>query len=215
MKIKEKQKPRFKTGFFAVKTKICGITSVQDAKMVSFFPVDFIGLNFVKRSKRKINVKTAKEIIKSIRKSITPVLIFENENIKNVLEICKKTKVKIVQLHGNESKDYCKKLRREKIKIIKALSSRMKTYENVCDYLLIDSQNKKNQMGGTGKKANWTIARKIISKSKLPVFLAGGINPNNVKAAIKEVKPYGIDVNSGIERSIGKKDCDLLKKLFI
>ena len=201
--------------------KICGVTSVNDAKMVSKFPIDFIGLNFVKRSKRRINLNLAKKIVKVLRKEIKPVLIFENENINNVFKTARLLRVSYIQLHGIETPEYCRKLKGKNLKIIKALPARRSvacyapaTYETVCDYLLIDSQNKKNQLGGTGKKADWKIARKIVLKSKIPVFLAGGLNPNNIKDAIKQVKPYGIDVNSGVETHVGKKDRKKIEKLF-
>ncbi len=202
--------------------KICGITSSRDAEMLSKFLIHAIGLNFIKRSKRKITKTIAEKILKKLPVSIEPILILEDENIENVLALCKSLKLNTVQLHGLESIEYCKELKNKKkdIKIIKALKaeketlSSMKSYEKVCDFILLDSSNHKKQMGGTGKTVNWGIAKEIVKKSKLPVILAGGLNPKNIKEAIKKVKPYGLDINSGVELSPGKKDEKLIETLF-
>ena len=202
--------------------KICGITSVKDALMLSDFPISIIGLNFIERSKRKIDLSTAKKIIKELPISIGAVLVLEDKKIKTVIDLCNSLSTSNVQLHGNESPEYCKELKSKKknIKIIKALKAEKETieklnsYEKVCDFILLDSANSKNQMGGTGKPADWKIARKIVKKSKLPVILAGGLNPENIKEAIKKVKPYAIDVNSGIESRVGKKNKGLIENLF-
>lgn len=205
-----------------IKIKICGITSVADAKIISNFDVHAIGLNFIKRSKRKIDLKTAKDITKELPVFIGTVLVLENESIKDVLELCNSLSTNNIQLHGNESPEYCKELKFKKrdIKIIKALKAEeetlkvLKEYEKVCDFILLDSANSKNQMGGTGKIADWKIAKKIVEKSKLPIILAGGLNPGNIEDAIKEVKPFAIDVNSGVESKPGKKDEKLIEELF-
>lgn len=204
------------------KIKICGITSPSDAKMLSEFGIHAIGLNFIARSKRKIDIKTAKEILNELPIFIGTVLVLEDLDIKEVIGLCESLSIYNVQLHGNETPEYCKKLksRNPEIKIIKALKSeketltRLKDYEKVCDFILLDSANSKDQMGGTGKTADWKIARQIVEKSKLPVILAGGLNPKNIQDAIKEVKPFAIDINSGVEKSPGKKDKELLKVFF-
>ena len=206
-----------------VKVKVCGITCRRNFKGISNFPIDFIGINLVTRSKRKVTKEKAKKIIASLPRSIKPVLILENENAYKVLESCKPLKVHYIQLHGEESPEYCKELKNKKLKIIKALPAnkltltKLKSYKGACDYILIDSQNE-NKMGGTGKIANWKIARKIVLEARkynLPVFLAGGLNPENIASAIKQVKPYGVDVNSGVESSVGKKDKNKLTNLFL
>ena len=205
-----------------VRVKICGITSVYDARMVSSFPIHAIGLNFVKRSKRKINLRTAREILDKIPPLVEPVLIFQNEKISEVLFICDSLGVKAIQLHGEEPVSYCSDIKRfdKTIKIIKALptkeasTSLLNAYKRVCDCFLLDSCGKDDLMGGTGKRSDWNIAQEIVSKTRLPVILAGGLNPYNVNSAIKRVKPYGIDVNSGVESRIGKKDKSMMERLF-
>lgn len=206
----------------SVKIKICGVTSVIDARIISEFNIHAIGLNFIERSKRKVDLKAAKEIIKELPIFIGTVLILEDAKIKDVISLCNSLSTNNVQLHGNESPEYCKELKNKKkdIKIIKALKAEeetikdLKEYEKVCDFILLDSANSKKQMGGTGKIADWKVAKKIVEKSKLPIILAGGLNPENIEDAIKKVNPFAIDINSGVESKPGKKDKKLIEKLL-
>ena len=205
-----------------VKIKICSITSVYDARMVSSFPIHAIGLNFVKRSKRKISIKVAREILDKLPPLVEPVLIFENEKISEVIYIADILGIKTIQLHGQEPVSYCYDLKRfeKNLQIIKALptkeasASQLNAYKRFCDCFLLDSYSKNETMGGTGKASDWNIAQEIVSKSRLPIILAGGLTPDNINNAIKRVKPFGIDVNSGVESRIGKKDKSMMEKLF-
>lgn len=205
-----------------IRIKVCGITSVYDARMVSSFPIHAIGLNFVKRSPRRINIKTAKEIIDRLPPLVRPVLIFEDEKISKVMYLCDSLSINVVQLHGTEPVSYCKDLKKfnKSLKIIKAFPtkeasvSQLNAYKRSCDCFLLDSFDRKHFMGGIGKPSDWTIAQEIVSKSRLPVILAGGLNPYNIHSAVKRVKPYGIDINSGIESRIGKKDRSMMERLF-
>jgi phosphoribosylanthranilate isomerase len=205
-----------------IRIKICGITSVYDARLVASFPIHAVGLNFVKRSPRRINARTAKEIIDKLPPFISPILVFEDEKISKVMYLCNSLSVNIVQLHGLEAVSYCHDLKKfnKGLKIIKTLptkeasSSQLNAYKRVCDAFLLDSYDRKDKMGGTGRPSDWAIAQEIVSKSKVPIMLAGGLNPYNVNSAIKRVKPYGIDINSGVEVRVGKKDRSLMEKLF-
>ena len=205
-----------------IKIKICGITSVYDARMVSQFPIHAIGLNFVKRSKRRISLKTGREILDKLPPLIEPVLVFEDEKLSEVIYTAATLGVKTLQLHGTETVSYCHDLKRfnKHLKIIKALPTKeasvtqLNAYKKVCDCFLLDSFDRKNQMGGTSKPSDWNIAQEIVSKTRLPVMLAGGLNPYNVNSAIKRVKPFGIDINSGVESRIGKKDKSMIERLF-
>ena len=203
--------------------KICGITSVYDARMVSSFPIHALGLNFVKRSPRRINQRTAKEIIEKLSPFVRPVLIFEDEKLSEVMYLSDTLSINVVQLHGKEPVSYCHDLKRfnKSIKIIKAFPtkessiSELNAYKRVCDCFLLDSYDRNDKMGGTGKPSDWTIAQEIVSKLRIPVIIAGGLNPYNVNTVIKRVKPYGIDLNSGIESRVGKKDKSMMEKLFV
>ena len=197
--------------------KICGITCRRNLKSFIDLPFNFIGLNFVERSKRRIKKDKAKKIIQSLPKRIIPVLIFEDENTETVLRLLKELNVNYIQLHGKESVKYCAdlKMKNKRIKIIKVFPSTIDTlkelagYKKYVDYYLIDSSDSNGKMGGTGKKANWDMAKKIVQQShklKKKVFLAGGLNPENIKEAIKKVNPDFLDLNSGVENNPGKKD---------
>lgn len=206
----------------SIKIKICGITSVYDARMVSSFPIHAIGLNFVKRSLRRVSLRTAKEIIDKLPPLVEVVLIFEDEKLSEVMYLCNSLGISTVQLHGLEPVSYCNDLKRfnKRLKIIKAFptketsASMLNVYKRACDCFLLDSFDRKGQMGGTGKPSDWNIAQEIVSKTRSPVILAGGLNPDNISSAIKRVKPYGIDLNSGVESRIGKKDKSMMEKLF-
>lgn len=205
-----------------IRIKICGITSIYDARMVCSFPIHAIGLNFIRRSQRKINLRTAREILDKLPPLVEPVLIFEDEKLSEVMYISDSLGVLTVQLHGLEPVSYCSDLKRfnKRLKIIKtfptkeASASLLNAYKRACDCFLLDSYDRKGQMGGTGKPSDWSIAQDIVSKSRLPILLAGGLNPYNINSAIKRVKPFGIDLNSGVESRIGKKDKSMMEKLF-
>lgn len=205
-----------------IKIKICGITSVYDARLVCSFPIHAIGLNFVKRSRRKIGINTAKDIIDKLPPFIEPVLIFENEKISEVMYLTSLLAITTIQLHGEETVSYCHDIKRfnKYLKIIKAFPtkeasvSQINAYRKVCDGFLLDSFDRKGQMGGSGRPSDWQVASDIVSKCKAPIILAGGITPDNVNGAIKRVQPFGIDVNSGVESRVGKKDKSMMEKLF-
>ena len=205
-----------------VKIKICGITSIYDARLVCSFPIHAIGLNFVKKSKRKISLKTASEIINKLPPLVEPVLVFQEEKISEILFICHYLGVNTVQLHGNETVSYCQDLKRfnKSIRVIKALPTKeasvglLNAYKKVCDSFLLDSYDRKGVMGGTGRPSDWSVAQEIVSKSRLPIILAGGLSPDNIYKAVTRVKPYAIDLNSGVESRVGKKDKNMMEKLF-
>ena len=205
-----------------IRIKVCGITSVYDARMVCSFPIHAIGLNLVKRSKRRISYRTAKEILDKLCPMVEPILIFENEKISEVIYACELLRINTIQLHGVEPVSYCSDLKRynKRLKIIKAFPTKeasitqLNAYRRFCDCFLLDSYDRNNQMGGTGKTSDWTIAQEIVSKSRSPVVLAGGLTPDNVNNALKRVKPFGIDLNSGVESKIGKKDKSMMEKLL-
>jgi phosphoribosylanthranilate isomerase len=141
-----------------------------------------------------------------------------NENPDVINSIIKKLKFDFVQLCGEEKIKDIKKIRSAKIiKVIrpknkKDMTTKIKKYEKYIDYFLIDTY-KKGFYGGTGEKFNWDFIN-IIKKSKKPYFVAGGITPENIGELLIKYKPYGIDINSGIEKSYGKKSIKKLKLLF-
>ncbi len=190
-----------------VKVKICGITNLEDARVSVAAGCDALGFLFYKKSPRYISVQKAKEIIKDIPKNIIKIGVFVNATEKNIKEVAKECGLDILQFHGNESPEFCKKFKR--YKIIKVF--RIKNRSSLKDVLkykvfayLFDTFSK-SKLGGTGKKFNWKLL-KSIGKIKKPIFLSGGRNKGNVKRAIKTVKPDWGDVSSSLEIEPGKKD---------
>ncbi|MFN3966394.1 MAG: phosphoribosylanthranilate isomerase [Endomicrobiia bacterium] len=202
------------------KIKICGITNYEDAMYSVTLGADFLGFNFYSKSKRKISIDTAKEIISKLPDTFVPVGVFVDEEIDKIKEIVERCNLNMIQLHGKESPEYCNELKlkieNEKIKIIKAF--RIKTegtlkyiarYKNVADYFLLDTYVPEIE-GGTGETFNWEIAIEV-KKFNVPIFLAGGLTPENVKEAVMKVQPYAVDVASGVERFPRRKDYNKLR----
>ncbi|MBN1385288.1 MAG: phosphoribosylanthranilate isomerase [Elusimicrobia bacterium] len=205
--------------------KICGITNEKDAVWAASAGVDFIGLNFYKNSPRKISLDMAKRISASLPEFVKSVGVFVDEDIESLLKTVKKAQIKAVQLHGNESPEYCAELKEKvttaipadtlwegALKIIKAFRieenfqmERLADYQNI-DYFLLDTFVK-DIPGGTGQTFNWDLAVEIKKTAK-PVFLSGGLTPENVIEAIRKVEPFAVDVCSGIERTPTRKDYD-------
>lgn len=195
------------------KIKICGIINLKDAKDAVKLGADYIGFNFYRKSPRYITPKKAKFIIKHIPKKVKKVGVFVNEKPSKEKEIAKELHLDMIQLHGNECSSHISFLKKKHEKTIKAIRVKDKSSLNSsaakkADYILLDTPQK-GMYGGTGKTFNWSLA-----KTKKRVFLAGGLNPKNVKTAIKLIKPFAVDVCSGIEKKPGIKDYKKMK-LFI
>ncbi|MCX7698486.1 MAG: phosphoribosylanthranilate isomerase [Candidatus Goldbacteria bacterium] len=194
--------------------KICGITNIKDALYAEKFGADIIGMIFA-NSPRKITVLKAKKIIDALKETTKKAGVFVNEDIEKINEIINKLKLDFVQLHGDEPVQYIKKIK--KAKIIKAIRVKnrrqilndIRKYKNTVHLFLFDTYDRKMK-GGTGKTFNWNLIKGI----KIPFLVAGGIGCHNVKDVIKRLKPYGIDINSAVERYPGKKDIKKLKLLF-
>jgi phosphoribosylanthranilate isomerase len=189
--------------------KICGITNKEDAIMVSNLGADALGFVFAE-SKRKITPERAKEIVKILPPFITTVGIFMDKALQEVNEICEYAFLDAVQLHGNESPEYCDKVKRKVIKGIlvtandrkERLLFKMKNY-TVSAFILDPGR-------GSGKVFDWKIAKGI----EKPIIIAGGLTPDNVKQVIRDLHPYGVDVSTGVEKDYGKKDSEKVEKFI-
>ena len=207
------------------KIKICGITNEKDAVWAANMGVDFIGLNFYGNSPRKISLAMAAKITAALPDFVSPAGVFVDEEIKSVLKTVRKARLKLVQLHGSETPQYCEELKAViegsvqadslwavKPQIIKAFrvgggfdAGQPAAYAGV-DYFLLDTLVE-NAAGGTGQPFDWGIVAEVKKIGK-PVFLAGGLAPENVAEAIKIAAPFAVDVCSGVERSPTRKDHD-------
>ena len=196
------------------KIKICGLSRLVDINFVNEALPDYIGFVFAK-SKRQVDELQAEKLKDRLRPEIQAVGVFVNEDPDKVIGLCKKKIIDIVQLHGDEDEEYLYKLR-EKLNnpIIKAV--RVKEYKDImkamkldCDYLLLDAY-KEGKYGGSGDAFDWSL----IGDIKKPYFLAGGINTENVVRAIEQIRPYGIDISSGVETD-GLKDSSKIKDIIL
>jgi phosphoribosylanthranilate isomerase len=200
-----------------VKVKICGITNTEDALKAHELGADFVGFIFFEASPRKIKPENAHSIIKALPKGLSKVGLFLGQDAGTVRAIAERCELDFLQLHGYESPEYCRSLAVE-FKIIKSFRMghlpkgvSMNDYDDACHYYLFDTYVK-GVPGGTGKTFNWKLLRKVPFKK--PIFVAGGLKPENVREAIMEVQPYAVDVASGVEASPGKKDHKLLKEFI-
>jgi len=196
-----------------VKVKICGITNYQDAAAAIDMGADLLGFNFYPKSPRCIAPTKAAEIINKLPGFIDIVGVFVNESIEQIHETKNLCQLDWVQLHGDESPEFCREFLPYNVRIMKAI--RVKDQSDVqqaesyfTDAILLDAFDPE-KYGGAGITFDWNIIGHINKR----IFLAGGINPNNAAAAVK-LGVYGIDVCSGIEAEPGKKDKRLMRKLF-
>ena len=191
-----------------IKTKVCGITKIEDAIIAENYGAFAIGFIFYEKSPRYINPEKAKKIANSVK--IKTVGVFVNENSSKINEIAEFINLDYVQLHGLEKPEECDKLIKPYIKNIREISD-IEKYKNA-EIFLTDAPNI-NQWGGTGQLADWNFANKIKNAGK-PLMLSGGLSINNIKSAIKTVNPDFIDVSSSLEISHGVKNPKLIKKFF-
>jgi phosphoribosylanthranilate isomerase len=188
--------------------KICGITNLEDALMCAESGADALGFNFYRQSPRYIEPLAARQIINILPKKILTVGVFVNEPTPATVErIVTESGIDAVQLHGDESPDYCRALGdRYVIKVLKAGTDFEP--ESALEYegraIMLDTFDPEIH-GGTGRVFNWAVARKI--RTLVPtLFLAGGLSPENVRDAINAVNPYAVDACSALEVNPGKKD---------
>lgn len=199
-----------------VKVKICGITNLEDALVAQEAGADILGFIFAD-SPRRTETGTAREIIKRVSKDIKISALFVNEKREAVDRVVSGLgRVDFIQFHGEETPAYCKKFTTKKI--IKAIRikderslKKITEYKGI-DFILLDTF-KEAQYGGTGQTFNWEIAIKAKTYH-IPLFLSGGLNPENVKEAILKVRPFAVDVSSGVEKTPGKKDPELVKRFI-
>lgn len=198
---------------YICKVKICGITNLQDALFSVSMGADLIGFNFYKGSPRYIEPADALDIINKIPTFVDTAGIFVNPEINEIEDITEIGFLNWIQLHGDETPDFCDSLRWIPSKIIKAI--RVGSHEDIdrakeyrTDAILLDTFSHK-AYGGTGSKFDWNLVDNLNKR----IFLAGGINPQNAVQAV-ETGVYGIDLCSGVESSPGIKDHNKLKQLF-
>ncbi|MBP9853899.1 MAG: phosphoribosylanthranilate isomerase [Candidatus Omnitrophica bacterium] len=188
------------------RVKICGITEEEDALKAAYYGAVAVGFIFYKKSPRYISPSRARKIIEALPPFIAPVGVFVDLNENAVRDICKFTRIRTVQFHGDEKPVYCKRF--ADYKIIKAFRvndvfdfNSIEKYK--VDAYLFDTYQE-NVIGGTGKTFNWNLLKG--KKFKKPIILSGGLTADNVSSGIKEIEPFAVDVSSSLEKSPGLKD---------
>jgi phosphoribosylanthranilate isomerase len=186
--------------------KVCGITRLEDALAAARSGADAIGLVFYERSPRYVSLAQAKQLAEALPPFVTVVGLFVNAKASFVREVLASVPLDMLQFHGDESAEFCAQFAKPYLKAIRVkagvdllqCAARFHTAKG----LLLDA-HVEGIAGGTGATFDWALIPKQLP---LPVILSGGLNVGNVAAAIKQVRPYAVDVSSGVEASKGIKD---------
>ena len=192
-----------------IKVKICGITNADDAAAAVAAGADALGFMFYAKSPRCVEAPLVKRIVAGLPPFVLPVGVFVNEEAKKVRDIMDECGLALAQLHGDETAAYCESLGRPLLKAFRLrgpadllslaeFKGRAGVRGFVVDAFSVAAY------GGTGEVADWALAAEVARHA--PVLLAGGLTAANVREAIEKVRPYGVDVSSGVEASPGKKD---------
>lgn len=190
----------------SVKVKICGITNVEDGIAAANAGADALGFIFFQQSPRYVPIETAATIMRDLPAMIVKVGLFVDAEEEVVYRAIRECGLNLLQFHGAESPEYCVQFGLMSMKAfqVRDAESLARVSDFKTDAWLLDSYSP-GKLGGTGGKFNWDLA---IEARKLgrPIFLAGGLTPENVAEAVRHVEPYAVDVSSGVEISPGKKD---------
>lgn len=205
-----------------MKVKICGNTNRRDALASARLGADFVGaiVEVPVNSPRKVTAQEAKEILADFPFPAGRVIVIMPKTAEEAVVLYEEIHPDFVQLHGSENVQFVRELRGTiPCNIIKTIHVKDETsiqeakkFARYSDALLLDTSSK--QLGGSGRTHDWNLSRKIVEAVSIPVILAGGLTPENVAEAIRVVKPYGVDVSSGVEKKEGRKDYSKVKKFI-
>jgi phosphoribosylanthranilate isomerase len=189
----------------AVRVKICGITRGADLHAAVAAGADALGFVFTDRSKRVLKVAQAAGLVAEVPAFVSRVALFMNQDPKWVADVLDRVPVNLLQFHGDEDADYCRQFGLPYIKAVSMSSARVLAQAQN-DYrdaaaLLLDS-HAPGGVGGTGQQFDWSM----VPQASMPLVLAGGLDPGNVRQAVVRVKPWAVDVSSGVEDAPGIKN---------
>ena len=199
------------TPIFRARVKICGITRPEDGMTAARLGVDAIGLVFHRPSPRYVDMDAARRIVAALPPFVAVVGLFMNAEPAVIQAVLSEVPLSLLQFHGDETPDYCAAFGLPYLKAVP-----MGAGADPLDYerrfataagLLLDSHGG-NKMGGTGQGFDWT---RIPAERHKPLILAGGLHPDNVAEAIRRVRPFAVDVSSGVEAAKGIKDAELMR----
>ena len=201
--------------------KFCGMTDVNDIQFASDNEyVNYIGIIFSDMSPRQVSLKQAEVLVNACTNKKPIVGVFMDQSANFIKNIINNIDLSIIQFHGNETLDFCNSFNKKFIKtlhISKEYNTMDKNFSKDAHAFLLDNSIGKIH-GGTGKCFDWNILKNDANLKDLiitkPYFIAGGLNSNNIIELINKYNPYGVDVSSGVESSIGKKDHQLMKKFI-
>lgn len=193
-----------------VRVKLCGLRRAEDVAAANEIRPDYIGFVFAPKSRRAVTPEQAKVLRAQLDPAVTPVGVFVNQPVELVAKLLNEDIIDLAQLHGQEDEVYIAALRSQTEKQLWQ-AFRVETPQDItqavassADLILLD-----NGAGGTGKQFDWTLVRPISR----PFLLAGGLTPENVEAAIRQVRPYGVDTSSGVETE-GRKDPEKMRRFI-
>jgi phosphoribosylanthranilate isomerase len=199
---------------FRMKIKICGITNGEDAEVAVRSGADALGFVLYQKSPRFVEPAVARTIVAGLPPFVLPIGVFVNEEAERVRVLMDECGLALAQLHGDETALYCQNLGRPVLKALRLKDrgtflalAEFQGRANVRGFLIDAFSNQ--AYGGTGQTVDLTLAQEAARST--PIVLAGGLTPANVAEAIARVRPYGVDVSSGVELSPGKKDHDKVK----
>lgn len=198
------------------KLKVCGITQKSQALEISNLDVDALGFILYPPSKRNVHLDEVKDIVYDLPPYLKTVGVVVNESIEDIIQISHTSKLDLIQLHGEESPNFCHELTRHGVDWIKVFRVQDDfDFSILAEYpshnFLLDAWSDQ-EYGGTGEKFDWEQIAGLSQENR--IVLAGGITPENVTEAIQKVQPYGIDISSGVEESPGIKSIEKVKALI-
>ncbi len=195
------------------KVKICGITNLNDALAAIEAGADLLGFNFYPPSPRYLKPSACQEITSALRQNfpnLTLVAVFVNSTVAEIETILETCSLDLAQLHGDEPPETLAALDGRAFKAFRGVPSEIAGYtRNAAPALLVDAAVK-GLYGGSGRVADWSAAAEL--SKRIPLLLAGGLTPENVAEAVRQVQPWGVDVASGVESRPGVKDFDKMKQ---
>jgi len=195
-----------------VRIKICGVTRLEDALAAARLGADALGFNFWPGSKRHLTATAARRIISRLPPFVTPVGVFVNQAEGELRAIAAESGIQVFQLHGDEPPELCSRL---PLPVVKAIPvDRVRTLSKLLSYevqaFLLDTPSR--GYGGSGEPFDWSLAEGVSEVA--PVILAGGLTPENVADAVRAVRPWAVDVASGVESSPGVKDPERMSRFI-
>ena len=197
------------------KIKICGITNLGDAQLAVDLGADALGFIFYPKSPRYVKVRDAADICNALPPFVAKVGVFVNELEYEIEKALHECLLNALQFHGDEPPGFCQKFAAKSIKAIQVRDeeSLRAAEEYDVDALLLDTYTDESR-GGTGRTFDWSLAVRAKEFLSAPIILSGGLTIANVQEAIRKVRPYAVDVSSGVEREPGKKDPEKLRRFI-